>query len=1020
MDFGVLPSKIDKKYQVLRLLGKGGGGQALLARKGNQCFAIKLLDTRLFKNPAKSIEKFKKEFLTLKKLNHPHVGKLFDFGFDSQLNQYYFVGEYIEGENIHEASLHMTLEAKEKLFVQSLQALHYLHTFGRAGIRHNDIKAANMLVTKNANGEPQLKLIDFGLASFAPLDVKGGTASYMSPEQIVLTFPSLSQEKFPKPDLRADLYSLGVVWTLCFTDQNPFLVEKDSQATLKRHFEYELESPSKLRPELPKYWDKIILKLLKQNPDDRYSSAAEVIQELKFLSNKPYSVIPSTMRHYYLPEGEWIGQQNTWISLKKNWDGLVNNPAFEPELVWIVGGRGQGKTKILEHFKSHVQSHEGRFLFLNKENELIQEESLSDLDRFTQDSKDFLVIAVDDFCKGDPTLPHLERLWQKVRYHKRWGGSSPLHWLFVITIQKTEEQINVEGLNATIFFLKNFGLQEIKELVQKISPKNTDPPEQFIQQLKDHTDGNPLFVTTVLKTLGEKGLLWNDAGAWHPTLYKDIGIDFEKLSIPQDLETTLREDWKFLKPKEKTLLKWLSCFSEGTQIASREADNLLQEGILIRDEKNRVLFKSSFFQRTIYQRLTNTERQRYHAKIASLLKKQKRPAHIIAQHLIQSPNKKLRLKAMEDLAQFYTENGKLAEALKIRQTQPQKPAIAIQTLRLLVRLKKFDEALHLVNKQIAKSDKNNFLLQNMRARILLDEGKIKEATAIYKKTRETEMRNNDLGYTYLLAQDGTQALRSLKEELSFAQKEKDKAGQLRCHYFLGDVCRKCLREFDEAIKQYQMSANLAKDIKDADWLMRIYNGLAATYLDRAQETGGPGLQSSSGGQNVYKQALRYFEESLALCQYLKKEDSELDFETAAIYLNIGTVQRELGNFLKARDAFQTILTVLERKSKKSRLDEGRLCETYIALADCLFAEKKFQEMSEPLNKAWRIAKNSKDLLEHQWGIQLLLAEMFQEMRNFSQFKEHLTLAERLQAQHKINPTPFAKKRLEELKKLAPQ
>ena len=61
MDFGVLPSKIDKKYQVLRLLGKGGGGQALLARKGNQCFAIKLLDTRLFKNPAKSIEKFKKE-----------------------------------------------------------------------------------------------------------------------------------------------------------------------------------------------------------------------------------------------------------------------------------------------------------------------------------------------------------------------------------------------------------------------------------------------------------------------------------------------------------------------------------------------------------------------------------------------------------------------------------------------------------------------------------------------------------------------------------------------------------------------------------------------------------------------------------------------------------------------------------------------------------------------------------------------------------------------------------------------
>ena len=81
-------------------------------------------------------------------------------------------------------------------------------------------------------------------------------------------------------DARTDLYSLGVVWYQCATLINPYFVKGNSAATMQKHFGPLPPAPSELNPDLPKYWDGIILKLLAQNPADRFELVQESLRDL--------------------------------------------------------------------------------------------------------------------------------------------------------------------------------------------------------------------------------------------------------------------------------------------------------------------------------------------------------------------------------------------------------------------------------------------------------------------------------------------------------------------------------------------------------------------------------------------------------------------------------------------------------------------------------------------------------------------------------------------------------------------
>lgn len=1068
MGLPLFPFWIDHQYEAQGLLGKGGAGYAVLAKKGTELVAVKLLNLALVRNPEKVIQKFKKEFLTLKKLNHPHIGKISDFGYDTHLRLYYFVGEYIEGKEIAKFCKGLAVKKIEELFVQALQALHYLHTFGRAGLRHNDLKAANLMVTHNERSEAQVKLIDFGLATLAPLEMRGGTASYMAPEQILFTFPELfPNKKMPKPDLRSDLYSLGVVWYFCFTSLNPFLVERDTKATLQRHFEWAPPPPSQFRPEIPKYLDTVLLKLLQRDSASRYSSAAEVIQELRYLSGKPYSVIPATSRRYFLPSEDFIGNDTVLRQLKEKWNQRLSPEPPPPEMVWILGEAGQGKTRLLNHFKNYVQAHDGRFLLLSNSHEAAVEEWSADLKRWSQNLANRLVIAIDDFEPTHPAKKYLEEFLAHVHYSLHWDSATPLPWLFLFTAQEAHPLRY--PLSQVTTRLKNFNLEELKEWVRRISPqKETTPPEHFIKQLFQYTHGKPQSAASLLKALGERGLLWNDDGAWQPSLFEEIDIDFAKLPLPKDWHDSFLKEWKKLAPDEQDFLKTLACYATSVPPAWLEKTDRFQSifdlGWLEWDDKKRVRFKSAFFSKTIYNHLSVKEKQRCHEKIAKILKRLKVPEHLLAFHLAKSAEPKIRLRALAILARFCQAAGRYEEALESYQSEldllspnrlSQKLDVAMHIAKLYKTCLRLEEAHAFIDRWLAKIPaakkfspwraaflrqkgmtslrqnriaearvslekaltvlqpirghlKEKLILKNTIAKTCLDERKIEAAIALYQETRSalkklkpseaSEVTNNDLGYALLLKQDGEGAIRILNEDLFSYKQVEDKTHLARCHFLLGSVYRKLKRDFNQAIKHYQHCAALAKNLKDPDWRMRALNGLAATYLDQAE----------------LRQALHFFEESLALCRHLKKDLSTLDFETAAILLNVGTCHQEMQNFIKARDIFQTIITVLEQRPNLEERERARLCEATIALADNFLLQHQWEEVQAPMQKAWAIAKGNASLLEHQLAVQILWAEWAQATNRLSELKQHLGLAQEIKTKHHLKPTPLAQRRLEKL------
>ena len=267
----------DGRYRILRKLGSGGMANVYLAEDEElgRRVAIKILNER-YAGDDLFIERFRREAKSAASLSHPNIVSIYDRG--EAEGTYYIAMEVIEGRSLKELIMtHGALPVHTAIGYakQLLEALRFAH---RHGIIHRDIKPHNVLVSADQQvkaNEPRLKVTDFGIARHGASQMTEagsimGTAQYLSPEQA----------RGAPVTAASDLYSAGVVLYEMLTGKVPFTGDSAIEIAMK-HVNELPKPPSSLRPEIPPELDQIVLRALAKDPEDRYQTAEEFIEDLE-------------------------------------------------------------------------------------------------------------------------------------------------------------------------------------------------------------------------------------------------------------------------------------------------------------------------------------------------------------------------------------------------------------------------------------------------------------------------------------------------------------------------------------------------------------------------------------------------------------------------------------------------------------------------------------------------------------------------------------------------------------------
>jgi len=263
------------------------------------------------------------------------------------------MGTYREGK--------CDLQTVLRIGIDVCGALQYAHS---QDVLHRDIKPENILITE----EGTAKLMDFGLAKAlggTRITKRGmivGTPAYLPPEQ------ALGKDS----DQRSDLYSLGATLYHMATGRPPFPGD-DPVKVIFSHINDIPMKPSRINPNIDAELERIILKLLKKDPDERYQSAEELKEALQSiggveerlvvakpgLAAKPTVGLPS-------PEPIWarplVDREDELGTLKTRLDDVLRG---EGSLVFVTGEGGIGKTRLVMELKAYAKLRGALFLVGN-------------------------------------------------------------------------------------------------------------------------------------------------------------------------------------------------------------------------------------------------------------------------------------------------------------------------------------------------------------------------------------------------------------------------------------------------------------------------------------------------------------------------------------------------------------------------------------------------------------------------------------------------------------------------------
>ncbi|MCX7874595.1 MAG: protein kinase [Melioribacteraceae bacterium] len=257
-------------YKILELIGSGGMGKVYKAldTQTSKIVAIKILNPEILK-AQENKKRLAGEGILLSSLQNKNIIKIFEYGETEKCS--FISMEYLSGGTLQEYIEKNYPITNKKIIEIALQICNGLKEIHNQKIIHRDLKSSNVMF----DDKNEIRIMDFGLSksplvtTMTTLGTVIGTLGYVAPEQIT---------NF-NVDKRTDIFSFGVILYQLATGKLPFTGENEI-ALIHTIFNTEPIKPSVINKDLNKEIEKIILKCIRKNPEERFSNVEEIIIEL--------------------------------------------------------------------------------------------------------------------------------------------------------------------------------------------------------------------------------------------------------------------------------------------------------------------------------------------------------------------------------------------------------------------------------------------------------------------------------------------------------------------------------------------------------------------------------------------------------------------------------------------------------------------------------------------------------------------------------------------------------------------
>jgi serine/threonine protein kinase/tetratricopeptide (TPR) repeat protein len=634
-------------------------------------------------------EFFIAEARALARLQHPNITLIYDAVFDEERQQFYLVMEYVEGESLDDylkTAGPLPLDVTLDIAIGVAQALQYAH---ERDIVHRDIKPSNVMLH---NG--QAKLTDFGLAQLISnltegADVIVGTLDYMSPEQIL----------GGTLDGRTDLYALGGMLYEMVAGRTPF-EDKSPNETMEAHVNVSPPSPKNFAPDIPVSLEYAIIRLLAKEPDDRYASAAELLQVLESFRTRQQAS-QSHLNLLQFEDKPLVGRTEELHQLNGIWQQVQDT--HKPRLVVLSGEMGMGKTRLAGEFIGRTIIDQEAAVVAGKSDEfnlpydpfseilatVLNRELIAPL---PQDQLDQLLVQIPDLAR----LLHLSSSITDLQSK----DAGQVHWQFFATVLSILTQLapaiifikNATTLDEASFDLLRFllGREQLQLMfvVTSLNTPQTDAwfdtlsadekhvidlnplsspqvetfltewlgsgiPEPAVDLIQKRSGGIPLQIEVAANQLIKDGLLSQDeSGQWHYVI-RQTEKQSSAVLLPRSMTRIFSGRLQDLSEETREGLTLAALLRNGAEFdfdtwltvlggeAERDAaqqiiDEALRNSVIRRIDDHRYDFRPGGLGQHLLAELSDEQRQAMHRAIADILTESQASPVLIGYHYQQA------------------------------------------------------------------------------------------------------------------------------------------------------------------------------------------------------------------------------------------------------------------------------------------------------------------------------------------------------------------------------------------------